>query len=77
MHVLEATAYRRLQEHGLSYRGFIPHIYGVVEEIDPNLCLPHLRHFLEDEYPPNAIPLEYIPHLEKISLENFTEKKRQ
>lgn len=33
------------------------------------------RIFPEDEYPPNAILLEYIPNIEMIPLHNFTTEK--
>lgn len=36
---------------------------------------PHLRKFLEDEYPPSAIFVEYIPNLEMIHLHNYTKAR--
>jgi len=40
--------------------------YGTIDKFDPRLCQPHLKMFLEDECPPSAILLEYIPDLEMI-----------
>lgn len=75
IHILESTAYRRLKERDLCDRGVIPHFFGTMRKFDPSSCQPHLRHFVEDEYPPSAIFMEYIPGLEMITLENYTEKR--
>ncbi|KKA19530.1 hypothetical protein T310_6487 [Rasamsonia emersonii CBS 393.64] len=75
IHVLESTAYRRLKQHGLCDRGLVPQFYGTIEKIDPWCYQPDLKDFLEDIYPPSAILLEYIPDLEMIQLQNYTNKR--
>ncbi|CAI7652094.1 unnamed protein product [Penicillium glandicola] len=72
IHVLEATAYTRLKEQGLCDRGIVPDFLGSMRKFDPALCQPHLKKFLDDEYPPSAIFLEYIAGLEMIILDNYT-----
>lgn len=61
------------QPHIGSYRSMASAIvelyhkfYGTIDKFDPRLCQPHLKMFLEDECPPSAILLEYIPDLEMI-----------
>jgi hypothetical protein len=76
-HVCGSTAYRRLTESGLCARGIAPQFYGVIEKIDPIWCLPHLKAFADDEYPPNAILLEYIPDMQELHWTNYTEKRVQ
>ncbi|KAL3457957.1 hypothetical protein BJX64DRAFT_292620 [Aspergillus heterothallicus] len=76
IHVREITAYKRLQEHGLCDRAVIPRFYGSIEDLDPNLYQPHPEMFLEDEYPPKAILLEYIVDMEEIHWSNYTDAKR-
>jgi hypothetical protein len=44
--------------------------------LDPNLLQPHLDMLLEDEYPPKAILLEYIPDMEQLHWKNYTDAKR-
>ncbi|KAK2768402.1 hypothetical protein FQN54_000257 [Arachnomyces sp. PD_36] len=73
-HICESTAYQRLAESGIAGR-VTPQFYGVIENIDPALCEPHLQPFAEDEYPPNAILLEYIPDMEELHWTNYTEKR--
>ncbi|KAB8069201.1 hypothetical protein BDV29DRAFT_183190 [Aspergillus leporis] len=75
IHVLESTAYRRLKEQGLCDHGIVPHFLGTIEKFDPRQCQPFLNTFVGDEYPPNAIFLEYIPNLEMINLHNCTQKR--
>lgn len=43
-----------------------------MRKFDPSLCQPHLKRFLDDEYPPSAIFLEYIAGLEMVTLDNYT-----
>lgn len=50
-------------------------VLGVIENIDPALWQPHLRAFVEDEYRPTAILLEYIPNMEELHWSNYTEKR--
>ena len=70
--ICESTAYRRLKERGLCDKGFVPQFYGTVEKIQPKLWKPHLDMFLKDKLLPNAILIEYIPHMEMIDLPNFS-----
>jgi tRNA A-37 threonylcarbamoyl transferase component Bud32 len=55
----------------------VPNFLGVMRKFHPALCSPphHLEKFIDDEYLPSAIFLEYIPNLEMIIPENFTEKR--
>ncbi|KAL3451373.1 hypothetical protein BJX65DRAFT_293393 [Aspergillus insuetus] len=76
IHTCEVTAYKRLQEHGPCDRAMSPKFYGSIEDLDPNLHQPHLDMFLEDEYPPKAILLEYIPDMEAMHWTNYTDAKR-
>ncbi|WEW59415.1 hypothetical protein PRK78_004887 [Emydomyces testavorans] len=75
IHVRERTAYERLKEHGLCDRGIIPYFYGSMSKFDPKLCEPYLKAFWDDEYPPSAIFLEYIPNIERLTFENFNDKR--
>ncbi|KAL4778626.1 hypothetical protein BJX76DRAFT_342755 [Aspergillus varians] len=77
IHVLETTAYRRMREKGLCDRGIVPHFLGSMRKFDPSSCKPYLRKFLEDEYPPSALFLEYIPNMETIHLGNFTPQRAE
>ncbi|OJD26949.1 hypothetical protein ACJ73_01672 [Blastomyces percursus] len=72
IHVLESTAYRRLKARGVCDKGIVPQFLGTMDKFDPKLCQPPLKKFLEDEYPPSALFLEYIPNMEEISLHNYT-----
>lgn len=51
-----------------------PDFYGTVENIQPAEWPDELESFGEDELPPNAILLEYLPILHRIDLTNFSEK---
>jgi serine/threonine protein kinase len=73
--VLESTAYIRLKERGLCDRGIVPHYLGSMRKFDSSLCQPHLKMFLDDEYPPSAIFLEFIPNLEMLHLQNYTQQR--
>lgn len=75
IHVLESTAYRRLKARGVCDKGIVPQFLGTMDKFDPKLCQPHLRKFLEDEYPPSALFLEYIPNMEMVKLHNYTEAR--
>ncbi|KAI9924689.1 hypothetical protein ASPWEDRAFT_172348 [Aspergillus wentii DTO 134E9] len=75
IHIVEATAYHRLKQFGLCDRGIVPNFLGTMRKFNPSLCRPHLDTFLEDEYPPSAIFLEYIPGLEMIYLNNYTPQR--
>ncbi|KAI9374779.1 hypothetical protein BJX61DRAFT_258643 [Aspergillus egyptiacus] len=75
IHVLETTAYRRLQAKGVCDRGIVPRFLGSMRKFDPALCQPYLEKFLEDEYPPSALFLEYIPNMEMVDIHNFTPER--
>ncbi|KAL4969494.1 uncharacterized protein BDV14DRAFT_84402 [Aspergillus stella-maris] len=75
IHVLEATAYRRLQDKGVCDRGIVPRFLGAMRKFDPSLCLPQLRKFVRDEHLPSALFLEYIPNMEPLQLHNFTTER--
>ncbi|EDN05191.1 hypothetical protein I7I51_05790 [Histoplasma capsulatum] len=75
IHVLESTAYRRLKAWGLCDKRIIPRFLGTIDKFDPRACQPHLNMFLEDEYPPSALFLEYISNLEMLHLHNYTEAR--
>lgn len=46
-----------------------------MDKFDPKPCQPYLRMFVNDEYPPSAIFLEYIPNLEMLGLNNYTQAR--
>lgn len=73
--MLESTAYTRLRDKGLCDRGIVPRFLGSMRKFDQSLCQPYLEMFLDDEYPPSAIFLEYIPNMEMITLNNYTQQR--
>ncbi|KAJ9225219.1 hypothetical protein DTO027B5_6505 [Paecilomyces variotii] len=75
IHVLETTAYTRLRDKGLCDQGIVPRFLGSMRKFDQSLCQPYLEMFLDDEYPPSAIFLEYIPNMEMITLNNYTQQR--
>ncbi|KKZ64681.1 hypothetical protein EMCG_01369 [[Emmonsia] crescens] len=75
--VRESTAYRRFKESGICAKGITPDFYGTLENIDPKLCLPHLRHFAKDDHPPTAIFMEYIPNMKEVHWSNYTPERMQ
>ncbi|OJD27502.1 hypothetical protein ACJ73_01115 [Blastomyces percursus] len=75
--ICESTAYRRLTHAGVCARGITPQFYGTIENIDPTRCLPHLKSFVKDEYPPTAILLEYIPNMKELKWTNYDESRMQ
>ncbi|KAJ9325420.1 hypothetical protein DTO027B5_4981 [Paecilomyces variotii] len=70
--ICESTAYARLKQHGLCRLGVVPDFHGVIKQIEPKSCQPFLDRFLKDKSLPNAILIEYIPDMEKITFENFS-----
>lgn len=44
-------------------------------KFDPGECRPWLKAFVDDEYPPSAIFIEYIPNPEMIHLHNYTRER--
>ncbi|KMU73141.1 hypothetical protein CISG_03402 [Coccidioides immitis RMSCC 3703] len=75
IHILESTAYRRLKERGICEQRIVPQFFGTMVKFDPKPCQPYLRTFVNDEYPPSAIFLEYIPNLEMLGLNNYTQAR--
>lgn len=73
--MLESTAYTRLKDQGLCDRGIVPYYLGSMRKFDPSLCQPHLKMLLDNEYPPSAIFLEYIPKLEMLHLQHYTQQR--
>ena len=69
--VCESTAYQQLKSNGLCERRDIPDFYGTITKIQPTLW-PSLSMFHEDNLPPNAILIEYIPNMKPIGLSNFS-----
>ncbi|PKY03227.1 hypothetical protein P168DRAFT_291359 [Aspergillus campestris IBT 28561] len=72
--ISESTTYSRLKAKGLCHRGVIPDFYGTIRKIQP-ASWPSLTMFLDDELPPNATVIEYIPNLQQIDLSNYTERR--
>ncbi|OJJ50297.1 hypothetical protein ASPZODRAFT_58423 [Penicilliopsis zonata CBS 506.65] len=70
----ESTAYQRLKEKGLCQRGVIPDFYGTITKIQPKLW-PTLDKFHEDELPPNAVLIEYIPNMQQMDLTTFSTER--
>ncbi|EEP79938.1 predicted protein [Uncinocarpus reesii 1704] len=75
--ICESTAYRRLTQAGVCARGITPRFYGTVENIDPTQSLPHLQSFVNDEHPPTAILLEYIPNMKELKWTNYNASRMQ
>lgn len=72
----ERNAYQRLNERGLCARGVVPKFYGTIENIQLEHWTPHLDMFLqENELPPHAILIEYIPNLCEIDLSNYSKDR--
>jgi tRNA A-37 threonylcarbamoyl transferase component Bud32 len=46
-----------------------------MRKFDPRLCQPHLEAFVDDEYPPSAIFLEYVAGMEMMTINNCTEPR--
>ena len=72
--ISESTAYQRLESKGLCQRGVTPNFYGTIRKIQP-ADWPNLHMFLNDKLPPNAVLIEYIPHLQQIDLSNYTPQR--
>lgn len=70
----ESAAYQRLKETGLCDKGIVPDFYGVITDIQPEKW-PELKVFKYDDYPPNAVLMEYIPGIERMHLGNFSKER--
>ncbi|KAJ5407640.1 hypothetical protein N7509_001523 [Penicillium cosmopolitanum] len=75
-YVCESTAYRRLKAKGFCERKVIPDFYGTITNIQPRQW-PHLWMFVDDELPPTAIVIEYVPNMHRIDLTNFSPQNVQ
>ncbi|EER40594.1 conserved hypothetical protein [Histoplasma capsulatum var. duboisii H88] len=75
--ICEATVYRCLTHAGVCARGITPQFYGTIENNDSTQCLPHLELFVQVEYPPTAILLEYIPNMKELRWINYNESRMQ
>lgn len=71
----ELMAYRRLSSQGLCDRGIVCQFYGCVTDIDPALNETWLRPFVNDDFRPCAVFLEYIPNLRQINSETYTKER--
>ena len=71
--ISESTAYQRMKAKGLCDKGIIPDFYGTIRKIQP-ASWPTLYMFLNDELPPNAILIEYVPNIQSIGLSTFSKK---
>ncbi|CAG8014920.1 unnamed protein product [Penicillium salamii] len=69
----ESQAYEKLLDSDACTRGFIPKIYGQLDQIDPADFHPILRHFAQDKYKPRALLLEYLPNAEALNCVNYLE----
>ncbi|BCR89775.1 uncharacterized protein ACHE_50973A [Aspergillus chevalieri] len=74
MLVRESTAYRCLKAKGFSQSGVIPDSYGTMTNMQPALWL-NLHMSLEDELPPDAVLVEYIPNSQHIDLSNYSNER--
>ncbi|EED21986.1 conserved hypothetical protein [Talaromyces stipitatus ATCC 10500] len=75
IHILESGAYRQLKERGLCDGGIVPRFFGTMDKFHPRQCLPYLKAFVNDEYFPSAIFLDYTPNMEMIQLHNYTRER--
>ncbi|OJJ97559.1 hypothetical protein ASPACDRAFT_45652 [Aspergillus aculeatus ATCC 16872] len=70
----EVTSYERLKAKGLCARGVIPDYYGYMTFTDLTLW-PNLHMFTDDELPPKAILIEYVPGMKQLELINYTKSR--
>jgi hypothetical protein len=75
-YVCESTAYRRLKAEGFCERRVIPDFYGTITNIQPSQW-PYLEMFVDDELPPTAILIEFVPNMHQIDLSNFSPQNLQ
>jgi tRNA A-37 threonylcarbamoyl transferase component Bud32 len=62
-------------QHGLGHQGIVPRYHGEIQHLDVKDYQPHLRRFLDEERPPSAIFLEYIPNMVTILPEHYTKER--
>ncbi|EDN09611.1 predicted protein [Histoplasma mississippiense (nom. inval.)] len=75
IHEREATAYQRLQAHGVTEKGYVPRFYGSIEKLEPELWQPNLNMFINDTELPSAIFIEYIPDMRQLHLDTFSKDR--
>ncbi|EER36951.1 conserved hypothetical protein [Histoplasma capsulatum H143] len=75
IHEREATAYQRLQAHGVTAKGYVPRFYGSIEKLEPELWQPNLNMFINDTELPSAIFIEYIPDMRQLHLDTFSKDR--
>ncbi|GAM89999.1 hypothetical protein ANO11243_080390 [Dothideomycetidae sp. 11243] len=71
----ESNAYHRLVAGGLCARGLVPQFFGATTDARatlPSSAVEYLSAFEDDEDPPAAVLLEYIPDLQPMDLSTFT-----
>ncbi|TKA59942.1 hypothetical protein B0A49_12711 [Cryomyces minteri] len=71
----EARAYRNLKSHAICAQGYVPEIYGRIEQLHPSDFAPHLDAFLSDSYLPNAILIEYLLDAQQMNCSTYTKKR--
>ena len=71
----EIKAYQRLQSHGLSDKGYIPQFHGVIDDFDRDLLPSPAPACVEESLGACAILLEYIPGLQQLNAETYTEER--
>ncbi|PYH83245.1 hypothetical protein BO82DRAFT_352970 [Aspergillus uvarum CBS 121591] len=72
----EVTSYERLKAKGLCARGVIPDYYGYLTLTGLTLW-PDLHMFTDDELPPKAILIEYVPGMKQLELINYTKSRAE
>lgn len=66
-----------MKEHGICDRGITPQYYGSLKDIDVQHILPQLEPFLNIKHAPSAIFLKYVPHMQDILPQLYTERRLQ
>ncbi|KMP03553.1 hypothetical protein CIRG_03245 [Coccidioides immitis RMSCC 2394] len=76
-HTFESTAYPSFERaRNIVSNGIVPSILlAPCSSLIQSHASPYLRTFVIDEYPPSAIFLEYIPNLEMLGLNNYTQAR--
>ncbi|KAL2351845.1 hypothetical protein BJ546DRAFT_952427 [Cryomyces antarcticus] len=57
------------------FLGYVPEIYGCIEQLHPSDFAPHLDAFSSDSYLPNAILIEYLPDAQQMNCSTYTKKR--
>lgn len=64
-----------MKEKGLCDKKFIPDFYGTIKQIQLSQWPELYPIFCDDELPPNAVLIEYIPFLQELDLNTFSETR--